>query len=162
MMMLGNTADTASASIVCLLCAPPTRPPLALIAWCHPALSVLAVLCQFDLGLSGLLITRAGQGLMPCGAGVNNACPLIDPRGCTGVPTRSGRQDAQPYKLFFLAFGPFQGWWLLEVCERKTDVGPARFATTCSTPRKRAMPALSSKSSFDFPIPGVIVLTKLR
>ena len=40
---------------------------------------------HFDLGLAGLLITRAGQGLIPCGAGVNNACPLIDPE-CADPP----------------------------------------------------------------------------
>jgi hypothetical protein len=78
-------------------------------------------------------------------------------------PLTAIRKARRPtLKLFFLAFGPLQGWWLLDVCERKTDVDPAKFATTCSTPRKRATPALSSGSSFDFPIPGVIVLTRLR
>ena len=65
------------------------------------------------------------------------------------LPRRVSRRNADAIRkairstleLFFLAFGPIYGWHL-EVCERKTNLGHAKFATTLFDSRKRTMPEI--------------------
>src|SRR5271157_3438824 len=52
---------------------------------------------HFELGLAGLLIPCAREGLMPCGTGPNDTCPLVDgeviDREGFGVAFRSTARD---------------------------------------------------------------------